>query len=71
MENELFEICCERDSEPHDQRWRLVKALNAGADVKATDKNGVTALHSSVRVAVSMVEVVQFALPSRAQVLFV
>ncbi len=49
MQNELFDICSERDPDPADQRRRLVKALKAGADVHAADKNGVTALHHAVR----------------------
>jgi tankyrase len=47
--SDLFNICCERDSKPADQRKRLEKVLDAGADIHATDKNGVTALHHAVR----------------------
>ena len=49
MKNELFRICCERNPEPADQRRRLEAEFQQGADVHATDKNGVTALHHAVR----------------------
>jgi uncharacterized protein len=49
MENELFDICSDRNPNPADQRKLLLKILKAGADVHATDKNGVTALHHAVR----------------------
>jgi tankyrase len=49
MNNELFEICSERDPEPADQRRRILLALKRDTDIHATDKNGVTALHHAVR----------------------
>jgi uncharacterized protein len=49
MADELLAICCERTAEPADQRKRIERALKAGGDVHAADKNGVTALHHAVR----------------------
>jgi uncharacterized protein len=49
MQNELSIICCERNPRLAEQRKRLVTALKKGADIHATDKNGVTALHHAVR----------------------
>ena len=39
----------ERNPKPADQRRRLVEGLARVADIHATDKNGVTALHHAVR----------------------
>lgn len=49
MVNELSKICCERNPEPADQQRRLITAIKNGAEIHATDKNGVTALHHAVR----------------------
>lgn len=49
MENILFEICCERGLEAVNQRPRILKALQQGANLHETDKNGVTPLHHAVR----------------------
>ena len=39
----------QRNPKPADQRRRLVERLARVADIHATDKNGVTALHHAVR----------------------
>ena len=45
----LSKICAEQNPDPVDQRKRLLAALKTGADIHATDPNGVTALHHAVR----------------------
>ena len=45
----LSDICAEQNPDPAGQRKRLIALLNAGADIHATDKNGVAALHHAVR----------------------
>ena len=49
MENELFKICSDRNPKPAEQRRQILMVLKRGADIHATDKNGVTGLHHAVR----------------------
>ena len=46
---ELADLCCERNPVARKMRSRITRLLNAGADIHATDKNGVTMLHYAVR----------------------
>ena len=48
-ERPLAAICVERDSDPKDQRKRILALLNCGADIGEFDKNGVTPLHHAIR----------------------
>jgi tankyrase len=46
---DLANLCCERNPAADKMRGRIARLLKAGADIHATDKNGVTLLHHAVR----------------------
>jgi uncharacterized protein len=45
----LAAVCCQRKPDPDAQRAEILALLDAGADIHAADKNGVTPLHHAVR----------------------
>jgi ankyrin repeat protein len=46
---ELSEISADRNSDAADRRTRIVALLIEGADINASDKDGVISLHRAVR----------------------
>ncbi|MDP1796349.1 MAG: ankyrin repeat domain-containing protein [Planctomycetaceae bacterium] len=45
----LSDICADQKTDTAEQRAQMLELLAAGAEIDATDKNGVTALHHAVR----------------------